>query len=87
MSKSAVWLIAAIVAGSAAAAPDPAAHGGGIEAWRAKRLERLQSPTGWLSLVGLEWLKPVQHDRRAADSDRHRLAPPRISAPTPRTGA
>lgn len=29
-----------------------------IESWRAQRLERLQAPTGWLSLIGLEWLKP-----------------------------
>jgi uncharacterized protein len=29
-----------------------------IESWRNQRVERLTSPTGWLSLVGLEWLKP-----------------------------
>ena len=29
-----------------------------IESWRKQRLERLQAPDGWLSLVGLEWLKP-----------------------------
>src|SRR6218665_1275310 len=29
-----------------------------IEDWRARRLERLTSPGGWLSLVGLDWLKP-----------------------------
>jgi uncharacterized protein len=29
-----------------------------IESWRDQRVERLTSPTGWLSLVGLEWLKP-----------------------------
>jgi uncharacterized protein len=29
-----------------------------IETWRDQRVERLKSPTGWLSLVGLEWLKP-----------------------------
>jgi uncharacterized protein (DUF1684 family) len=28
-----------------------------IEAWRAQRVERLKAPNGWLSLVGLEWLK------------------------------
>ena len=27
-----------------------------IERWRAERLERLTSPEGWLSLVGLWWL-------------------------------
>ncbi len=29
-----------------------------IETWRAGRVERLEAPNGWLSLVGLEWLKP-----------------------------
>lgn len=28
-----------------------------IEIWRAHRVERLKAPSGWLSLVGLEWLK------------------------------
>jgi uncharacterized protein (DUF1684 family) len=28
-----------------------------IEAWRKQRVERLTAPNGWLSLVGLEWLK------------------------------
>jgi uncharacterized protein (DUF1684 family) len=28
-----------------------------VERWRAERLERLQSPTGWLTLIGLYWLK------------------------------
>jgi len=28
-----------------------------IETWRAGRLERLQRPTGWLSLVGMHWIE------------------------------
>jgi len=28
-----------------------------IEAWRAQRVERLKAPNGWLSLIGLHWLK------------------------------
>lgn len=28
-----------------------------IEAWRSQRIERLTAPDGWLSLVGLPWLK------------------------------
>jgi len=28
-----------------------------VEAWRAQRLERLKAPNGWLSLIGLHWLK------------------------------
>jgi uncharacterized protein (DUF1684 family) len=26
--------------------------------WRAERIERLQRPTGWLSLVGIHWIEP-----------------------------
>jgi uncharacterized protein (DUF1684 family) len=29
-----------------------------IERWHAQRIERLTAPNGWLSLAGLEWLKP-----------------------------
>lgn len=28
-----------------------------IDAWRAQRVERLKAPDGWLSLIGLHWLK------------------------------
>jgi uncharacterized protein (DUF1684 family) len=28
-----------------------------IQSWRAQRLEHLRAPQGWLSLVGLDWLK------------------------------
>jgi uncharacterized protein (DUF1684 family) len=28
-----------------------------IEAWRTQRVERLKAPNGWLSLIGLHWLK------------------------------
>lgn len=28
-----------------------------VDAWRTGRLERLKAPNGWLSLIGLEWLK------------------------------
>ncbi|MGB0135080.1 DUF1684 domain-containing protein, partial [Dokdonella sp.] len=41
-----------------------------IEEWRAQRLERLTSATGWLSLVGLDWLKPgVNTIGSAKDND------------------
>ena len=42
----------------------------GIERWRADRVARLTAPDGWLTLIGLEWLKPG--DNRlgsAADND------------------
>ena len=36
---------------------DPDAERAGIEAWRAERVRRLTSDTGWLTLTGLFWLR------------------------------
>ncbi len=42
----------------------------GVERWHAARIERLTAPNGWLSLVGLEWLKPgANRIGSAADND------------------
>jgi uncharacterized protein (DUF1684 family) len=41
-----------------------------IERWHAGRIERLMAPTGWLSLIGLEWLNPgLNTIGSAADND------------------
>jgi hypothetical protein len=49
----------ALMAGAPAPPPaDPPEHRQDIERWRARRLERLRSPEGWLTLVGLSWLEP-----------------------------
>lgn len=41
-----------------------------IDAWHAERIARLAAPDGWLSLVGLEWLKPgANRVGSAADND------------------
>ncbi|GAP67420.1 hypothetical protein MBSD_n2744 [Mizugakiibacter sediminis] len=41
-----------------------------IEQWRTQRLARLTAPDGWLSLIGLHWLKPGANTvGSAADSD------------------
>lgn len=45
------------------AAPPPPDSGAGayrseIEAWRARRVERLRADSGWLTVVGLSWLEP-----------------------------
>ena len=37
--------------------PDPAAYAREIEQYRAKRITDLKSETGWLTLIGLFWLK------------------------------
>ena len=40
------------------------------DAWHAQRIARLTAPDGWLSLVGLEWLRPgVNRIGSAADND------------------
>lgn len=38
--------------------PAPGAYRSEILAWRARRIESLRGPGGWLSLVGLSWLEP-----------------------------
>jgi uncharacterized protein (DUF1684 family) len=39
----------------------PAEHEAAVRAWWAARDERLRSPDGWLSLVGLHWLSPGEN--------------------------
>lgn len=51
-----------------AATADSYKHG--IEQWRSGRVGRLTAPDGWLSLIGLEWLKPGENRvGSAADND------------------
>lgn len=53
-----------------AAASESDAHRAEVDAWHAKRVERLQAPDGWLSLVGLHWVEPGRHRLgSAADND------------------
>jgi uncharacterized protein (DUF1684 family) len=40
-----------------------------VEAWRAQRLERLQKPDGWLTLVGLHWIESGSHSVGHADDN------------------
>lgn len=44
-------------AGAGGANADLAAERASVESWRADRLQRLTSDTGWLTLTGLFWLK------------------------------
>ena len=44
-----------------ATALTPQQHAEQVEQWRSERVERLQRPDGWLSLVGLHWLDPGSH--------------------------
>jgi uncharacterized protein (DUF1684 family) len=70
-------LIATLVSGAApitvhadgtAPAADSYLHR--IESWHARRVERLRAPDGWLSLIGLPWLKEGANTvGSAADND------------------
>lgn len=55
------WIGVLLVAAAAVAArgEDPAvSYEDEIRAWQARRVERLKSDTGWLSVAGLFWLEP-----------------------------
>src|SRR4030095_11975375 len=41
--------------------PDPASYRKEIEAWRKERVDSLKEEDGWLTLVGLYWLKPGEN--------------------------
>ncbi len=65
-------LLATAIAGvgleSAAAHED--AYVQSIEKWQADRVKRLTAPNGWLSLIGLPWLKPGKNTiGSASDND------------------
>lgn len=51
-----------------------------LEAWRAQREHDLAAPDGWLTLVGLEWLKPGFNSFGSAADNRIHIdgAPPHI---------
>jgi uncharacterized protein (DUF1684 family) len=58
----------ALIASSAFAADTqpPSNWQSSLLAWRAQRAKNLQAPMGWLSLVGLDWLKPGDNSVGAA---------------------
>ena len=52
-----------------------------LDAWRSQREHELSAPDGWLTLVGLEWLKPGVNSFGAADDNQIKIraqAPPHI---------
>jgi uncharacterized protein len=64
------WLVlGAPVACKKAAPPVDPAYRAKIEQWRAKRLARLTSENGWLTLVGLYWLHPGDNRFGSSDKD------------------
>jgi hypothetical protein len=65
------FLVAATILGVITVhATDVDSYKHSIEQWHAGRVERLTAPDGWLSLIGLEWLKPgANRVGSAADND------------------
>jgi uncharacterized protein len=70
MIRSSLFFAAAIMGVATVHAADTDTYTQSIKQWHAGRVERLTAPDGWLSLIGLEWLK--EGDNRigsAADND------------------
>lgn len=67
---------------SAASADDAAAHWEqDVAVWRAQREQEIAAPDGWLTLAGMEWLKPGVNSFGAAADNRiqvHAQAPEHI---------
>jgi uncharacterized protein len=65
--------LAPATAGRAATGTQPTVDGdaerAGIETWRAERIRRLTSDTGWLTLAGLFWLKEGENSFGRASSN------------------
>ena len=62
LARHAAAALLLLVAGGALHAQDPpASHADEIRAWHAKRVARLQSDTGWLTVAGLFWLEPGEN--------------------------
>jgi uncharacterized protein len=53
-----------------------------IETWRAQRVERLTSPSGWLTLVGLYWFEPGENTFGSDRSNALVLNHPALAART-----
>jgi hypothetical protein len=73
LAGAALW--AADAKAPAPARPDPEAYRKEIEAWRKERFDGLKSEEGWLTLVGLYWLKPGEN-RFGSDPGNAVILPP-----------
>lgn len=70
MICSRLFFAAAILGVATVHAADIDSYTQSIQQWRAGRVQRLTAPDGWLSLIGLEWLKPGENRiGSAADND------------------
>ena len=50
----------------------PVSYESQIQTWRTQRVERLKAPNGWLSLIGLDWLKEGKNTVGSGQEQRHR---------------
>ena len=55
------------------AATQKAGDAGDLLQWRAQRAKTLSAPDGWLTLVGLEWLKPGKNSIGSAPDNQIHL--------------
>jgi hypothetical protein len=70
MMRSAPVIVVTMLGVAAVHAAETDHYKQDIEQWRADRVARLTAPDGWLSLTGLEWLKPgANRIGSAADND------------------
>lgn len=70
MMRTSLFVAAAILGVATVQAADIDSYKHSIEQWQAGRVERLTAPDGWLSLIGLEWLKDgTNRVGSAADND------------------
>jgi len=69
----AACIVLTSAASFAADAQTPSNWQAELTAWRAERAKDLQAPNGWLSLVGLEWLKPGDNSVGSAEANALKL--------------
>ncbi|MGH9317112.1 MAG: DUF1684 domain-containing protein [Thermoanaerobaculia bacterium] len=78
MSTGSILGLIALLSSGDAAPPD-SAYRVEIEAWRAKRVESLRRPDGWLTLAGLFWLE--EGENRFGSDPSNRIVLPAGAAP------
>jgi len=70
----AVFLLSSFVFGGGDTPATPDSWQRDLLAWREKRAANLQTPEGWLSLIGLEWLKEGDNSVGSAADNRIQIA-------------
>ena len=78
MVPAVLALLVALFQPAVAADPTNVTWKSDLLAWRAEQAKNLQQPNGWLTLIGLEWLKPGDNSVGSAKGNAAV-----IKAPTP----